>query len=78
MYDYLLGGKDNFLAARRATAELLKAVPDAAVAAWDNRQFLGRAVRFLANDAGIRQFIDIGTGLPTRGNVHAIAQQCIR
>jgi len=77
MYDYLLGGKDNFMADRRAAAELLKAVPDAAVAAWDNWQFLGRAIRFLANDAGIRQFIDIGPGLPTRGNVHAIAQQCI-
>lgn len=77
MYDYLLSGKDNFQVDREAAKELLQAVPDASVAAWDNRQFLGQAVRFLAKDAGIRQFIDIGTGLPTRGNVHGIAQQCI-
>jgi O-methyltransferase involved in polyketide biosynthesis len=75
IYDYLLGGKDNFEEDRSAARQLLDAVPDAAVAAWDNREFLGRAVRFLAEEAGIRQFIDIGTGLPTRGSVHAIVEQ---
>src|SRR5882724_434836 len=65
IYDFLLGGKDNFEEDRNAARQLLDAVPDAAVAAWDNREFLGRAVRFLAEEAGIRQFIDIGTGLPT-------------
>ncbi len=74
IYDYLLGGKDNFAADRQAAKELLKAVPDAAIAARQNREFLRRAVRFLAEDSGIRQFIDIGTGLPTQGNVHEIAQ----
>jgi hypothetical protein len=52
----------------------VEAVPDARRAARDNREFLGRAVRFLAADAGIDQFLDIGTGLPTRGNVHEIAR----
>ncbi len=73
IYDYLLGGKDNYEEDRRAAEQLLKIVPDAAIAAWDNRQFLGRAVKHLVEEAGIRQFVDIGTGLPTRGNVHAIA-----
>jgi hypothetical protein len=73
IYDALLGGKDNYAADRDAAAKLLAAVPDAAAAARDNRAFLGRAVRFLADEAGIRQFLDIGTGLPTRGNVHEIA-----
>jgi len=61
IYDCLLGGKDNYAADREAAAKLLAAVPDAAVAARDNREFLGRAVRFLAGEAGIRQFLDIGT-----------------
>jgi O-methyltransferase involved in polyketide biosynthesis len=70
----MLGGKDNFAADREAAGRVLDAVPGAARAARDNRRFLGRAVWFLARDAGIRQFIDIGTGLPTRGNVHDIAR----
>ena len=74
IYDALLGGKDNYAVDREAAGELLKAVPGAAQAARDNRAFLGRAVRFLAGEAGIRQFLDIGTGLPTLGNVHEIAQ----
>ncbi len=74
IYDVLLGGKDNFAADREAAGRLLDAVPGAAAAARDNRRFLGRAVWFLARDAGIRQFLDIGTGLPTRGNVHETAQ----
>jgi S-adenosyl methyltransferase len=73
IYDFLLGGKDNYAADRDAAGRLLEAVPGAAAAARDNRRFLGRAVWFLAREAGIRQFLDIGTGLPTRGNVHEIA-----
>ena len=74
IYDHLLGGKDNFAADREAARRLLAAVPDAARAAQANRAFLARAVRFLAAEAGIRQFLDVGTGLPTQGNVHEIAQ----
>jgi hypothetical protein len=74
VYDVLLGGKDNFAADRQAADRLLDAVPGAAVAARENRAFLGRAVRFLAEEAGICQFLDIGTGLPTGGSVHEIAQ----
>jgi O-methyltransferase involved in polyketide biosynthesis len=74
IYDFLLHGKDNYAADREAARELLAAIPGAAAAARDNRAFLSRAVRFLACEAGIRQFIDLGTGLPTQGNVHEIAQ----
>lgn len=77
IYDVLLGGKDNYPADREAAEQLLRAAPDAAAAATENRAFLRRAVQFLAEDAGIRQFIDIGTGLPTQGNVHEVAQQFI-
>jgi S-adenosyl methyltransferase len=72
IYDRLLGGKDNLAADRQAVARLLEAVPEAAVAARDNRAFLGRAVRFLAGEAGVRQFLDIGAGLPTARAVHEI------
>jgi hypothetical protein len=75
VYDYLLGGKDNFAPDRAAAAEGLKANPHAATAPLQNRAFLRRAVRFLAAEAGIRQFLDIGTGLPTSPNVHEVAQQ---
>jgi hypothetical protein len=74
IYDYLLRGKDNYAADREAARKLLELVPGAARAARDNRRFLGRAVWFLAQEAGIRQFLDIGTGLPTQGNVHEIAK----
>jgi len=74
VYDYLLGGKDNYAVDRRAAAELVRLIPDALRACHQNRQFLSRAVRFLASEAGIRQFIDIGTGLPTQGSVHEVAQ----
>jgi S-adenosyl methyltransferase len=74
IYDYLLGGKDNYSADRDAAVELVRLIPDALRAAHHNRRFLQRAVRFLAADAGVRQFIDIGTGLPTQGNVHEVAQ----
>jgi hypothetical protein len=72
IYDWLLGGKDNFAADREAAARLLEAVPGAAVAARENRAFLNRAVRFLAAAAGVRQFLDIGAGLPTARAVHEI------
>jgi hypothetical protein len=75
IYDFLLGGKDNFESDRRAAQELVQAVPGAVTAARENREFLRRAVRFLAEEAGIRQFLDIGTGLPTGGNVHEIAHE---
>ena len=74
MYDYLLGGKDHFKADRDAIAGLLRAVPTARTGARENRAFLGRAVRYLVAEAGIRQFLDIGTGLPTVNNVHEVAQ----
>ena len=74
MYDYLLGGKDHFKADREAIAGLLRAVPTARTGARENRAFLGRAVRYLVAEVGIRQFLDIGTGLPTASNVHEVAQ----
>jgi len=74
IYDYLLGGKDNFAADRDAVAEGLKIWPDMALAARANRAFLGRVVRYLAGEAGIRQYLDLGTGIPTAGNTHQIAQ----
>ncbi len=74
IYDYLLGGKDNF-AADRAAAEMVRAtVPGMVASAKANRAFLGRVVRYLADEGGIRQFLDIGSGLPSVGNTHEIAQ----
>jgi S-adenosyl methyltransferase len=75
IYDFLLGGKDNFAVDRMAARALLVAVPEAARAARVNRAFLATAVRFLAHEAGIRQFLDVGTGLPARGHVHQIARE---
>ena len=74
MYDYFLGGKDHFAADRAVADEALAKVPSTRTMARENRAFLGRAVRFLAEEAGIRQFLDIGTGLPTAENVHEVAQ----
>jgi hypothetical protein len=74
IYDYLLGGSYNFAVDREAARQLIAMVPDVPLVAVANRAFLRRAVRFLA-DAGIRQFIDIGSGVPTVGNVHEVAQQ---
>ncbi len=74
VYDYALGGKDNFAVDRELVEKLLPDVPETPDVARENRSFLGRAVHFLAAEAGIRQFLDIGTGLPTQGNVHEIAQ----
>jgi len=73
VYDYWLGGKDNFAIDRHAAEEALSLLPEFADYAVENRKFLVRAVRF-ACGAGIRQFLDIGTGLPTSPNVHEIAQ----
>jgi hypothetical protein len=73
IYNYLLGGKDNYEQDRQAARELLVVVPDARAAAWANRRFVGWAVRFLAQDTGIGQFIDIGAGLPAAENVHQVA-----
>lgn len=75
MYDFYLGGKDNFAADRAAVEELDKVVPSTRALAVNNRQFLQRAVRVLAEDQGIRQFLDIGSGLPTQDNVHHVAQK---
>jgi S-adenosyl methyltransferase len=75
MYDYYLGGKDNFAVDRTAAEKVIAALPDMPFMAQENRKLLRRVVRFLAADAGIRQFLDLGAGLPTQGNVHAIAQQ---
>jgi S-adenosyl methyltransferase len=74
VYDYVLGGKDNYAADRAATEAWLKIDPGMAFSARANRAFLGRAVRYLAAEAGIRQFLDIGTGIPTAGNTHQVAQ----
>jgi hypothetical protein len=76
IYDAFLGGKDNFAVDRAAAKVAVEAGPDIPRAARENRAFLGRAVRF-AIDAGIRQFIDLGTGLPTQGNVHEVAQPLV-
>jgi hypothetical protein len=74
MYDYWLGGHDNFAADRIAALKVAESLPEVPLVAKANRAFLGRAVRFLAGEAGIRQFLDLGTGLPTGGNVHQVAQ----
>ncbi len=74
IYDYWLGGKDNFEADRNAAEFTLRLMPQMLDYARGNRQFMVRAVRFLA-EAGVRQFLDIGTGFPTSPNVHEIAQQ---
>jgi O-methyltransferase involved in polyketide biosynthesis len=74
MYDYYLGGKDNFAADRDAAQRIMKIMPHAARWVRANRGFLVRAVETLA-DAGIRQFIDIGTGLPTQDSVHQVARR---
>src|ERR1700730_16877606 len=74
IYDYWLGGKDNFAADREAAERSALAVPQLPWLFRENRRFLGRAVRFCAN-AGITQFLDVGSGLPTMENVHEVAEQ---
>ena len=75
MYDWWIGGKDNFAADRALGAAFAQAIPSIRTMAKENRRFLHRVVRFLAAEAGIRQFLDIGTGIPTSPNVHEIAQE---
>ena len=74
VYDYWLGGKDNFAADREAGEQAVRAYPDLVVAVRANRAFLGRTVRYLADEAGVRQFLDIGTGIPSANNTHEVAQ----
>ena len=75
IYDYWLGGKDNFAADRIAAEEVLSVMPVMAQVARSVRMFLAAVVHYLAADAGIRQFLDIGTGLPTANNTHEVAQR---
>ncbi|MDT0306071.1 SAM-dependent methyltransferase [Streptomyces sp. DSM 44917] len=75
MYDYLLGGKDHYAVDVEAAEKALASFPLLRTAARENRKFLGRAVRHLVEEAGIRQFIDLGSGLPTAENVHQVAQR---
>ncbi|CAO5159769.1 O-methyltransferase involved in polyketide biosynthesis [Frankia sp. AiPs1] len=74
MYDYYLGGKDHFRADREAAERALASFPNARTSARENRAFLVRSIRHLASTAGIRQFLDIGTGIPTSPNLHEVAQ----
>ena len=75
IWNYWLGGKDNYPVDRAAGDQFLKAYPGMAAEARANRQFLSRAIRYLVIKAGVRQFLDIGTGLPTADNTHEIAQR---
>ena len=74
-YNYWLGGKDNFAVDRASGDEILKTFPTARLAALENRRLLQRVTRYLAAEAGVRQFLDIGTGLPTADNTHEVAQR---
>ena len=74
IYDYWLGGKDNFAADRAAGDRVIEIRPEIIVGVRANRRFLGRAVRYLAEHEGVRQFLDIGTGLPSANNTHEVAQ----
>ncbi len=74
VYDYWLGGKDNYAADREAAERVLAVTPGLRYRVRANRAFLARAVRFLAGEAGIRQFLDIGTGIPSADNTHQVAQ----
>ncbi|MHA6626841.1 SAM-dependent methyltransferase [Pseudonocardia sichuanensis] len=74
LYDYVLGGKEHFEVDRRAADALYEAVPETSQLAKDNRNHLRRAVQWLVREAGIRQIVDLGSGLPTVGNVHELAQ----
>jgi hypothetical protein len=74
-YNYWLGGKDNFAADRESGDAIAGVYPAIRTTALENRAFLRRAVRFLAGEAGIRQFLDVGTGIPTADNTHEVAQE---
>lgn len=73
VYDYVLGGKENFAIDRTAGDALFQAVPETGRLAADSRLMLRRAVRWLVGEAGVRQIVDLGSGLPTEGNVHEVA-----
>lgn len=73
MYDAYLGGNDNYPVDREAVRQIVRLYPEVRSIALANRAFLQRAVRFLVGEAGIRQFLDIGTGIPSAGNVHEVA-----
>ncbi|GAA2593002.1 SAM-dependent methyltransferase [Winogradskya consettensis] len=75
IYDYWLGGKDNFAADRQVGDAMLQAIPGLRAMAAENRKFVHRAARDLVTGEGLRQFLDIGTGIPTRPNLHEIAQR---
>ena len=75
IFDYYLGGKDNYAADREAARRVLAAAPDMPLAALENREFLKRVIPFLIEKQGISQFVDIGPGLPTQGNVHQLVRQ---
>ena len=75
VYDYWLGGKDNFAVDRAAAEQVMATFPDILVSVRAQRAFLGRAVHYLAAEAGIRQFLDLGTGLPSGNNTHEVAQR---
>ncbi|MDH2427716.1 SAM-dependent methyltransferase [Sphaerisporangium sp. TRM90804] len=75
IYDYALGGKDNYAADRAVAEKVFAMAPEMPVMARQNREFLGRAVRYLAAEAGVRQFLDIGSGLPTQQNVHQVVEE---
>lgn len=77
MYDYFLGGKDHFEVDKRAAEQVLAVVPGAMVCARQNRAFMHRATRVLAREHGIRQWLDIGTGIPTVPNLHQVAQAIV-
>jgi hypothetical protein len=77
IWNYWLGGKDHFEVDRQVGDDILKIIPDMALMARATRQFLQRAVRHLAADLGVRQFLDIGTGLPTADNTHQVAQGAV-
>lgn len=77
MYDYYLGGKDNFDVDKAAAAKVAEAYPGIFVCAQQNRAFMHRATRALARDHGIRQWLDIGTGIPTEPNLHQVAQSLV-
>jgi hypothetical protein len=77
VYDYWLGGKDNFAADRAAGDEALEAFPGLISSVRANRAFLARTVRYLAGERGIRQFLDIGTGIPASNNTHVVAQSVV-
>jgi O-methyltransferase involved in polyketide biosynthesis len=75
IWNYWLGGKDNYQIDREVGEQILEMIPETRDVARHSRAFLGRAVRYLAAEAGIRQFLDIGTGLPTHDNTHEVAQR---